>query len=296
MRRVVLAVGAAVLGATWTTPSPADDRHLCLTSAEQGQQLRDDGKYAKAREAFGRCARSSCPALVQSDCEKWLAELEAASPSVVVIAKDDKGADLSAVKVTVDGAVLTTSLDGRPLAVDPGAHEFNFEASGLVPFDEHVVIHAGEKGRSLSVQFRSTNASVPGSSPSAPTGPATPSVPEATNDPGEGWRTAGWISVGVGAVSLIASGVSFGVRQAALDDAQNRCGSGYTGCPPNDAAVSSDSSRGKTASTLVTVFGIVGAVGIAGGLALVFTHPAHPQQARIIVSPSLGGATATWSF
>ena len=47
---------------------------------------------------------------------------------IVPIVTDNTGAALIDVKVKVDGEALTTRLDGRPLAVDPGEHEFAFSA------------------------------------------------------------------------------------------------------------------------------------------------------------------------
>lgn len=290
MRRIVLA--AAAVAFTWAATARADDKHVCVAASERGQQLRDDGKYRSAREAFASCARPVCPALVQSDCVKWLADLEATSPSVVIIAKDDKGNDLTAVSVTVDGAPLATVLDGRPLVVDPGDHKFRYETHGFPAVDAHVVIHVGEKSRPLGVQFGTPVA------PSKPPPTAGGDARAPTSPPPDPTRhTIGWILVGVGAASLVGAGVSFGIRQAALNDAQSLChGPNLTNCPTNDSALESDGSRGQTASTLATVFTIVGAVGVTSGIVLLATRLGQSSQSRLIITPTLGGASAAWRF
>src|SRR5258708_23205514 len=77
----------------------ASEKAECISASDQGQQLRDDGKYTRAREAFARCARESCPVLLRSDCVHWLLDIDQSSASVVVNAKDDKGNDLVDVNV-----------------------------------------------------------------------------------------------------------------------------------------------------------------------------------------------------
>jgi len=302
MRRAAVAIAAVAVSATWIRAADADDKQQCLRTAEQGQQLRDDGKYARAREAFGSCSRSVCPAMVQSDCVKWLRDLEAQSPSVVIMAKDDSGNDLTAVRVTVDGTPLTTTLDGRPLLVDPGAHKFHFEAQGFPPVDDQVVIYAGEKSRAISAQFHKP-APPPNLTPAPPSGetPAPAPAPEPAPPPppesASAWRTIGWAAIGVGAASIVGAAVSFAVRQSALNDAQSLCSSpNFTNCPVGNDALQSDVGRGQTASTLVTVFSIVGGVGIAGGIVLLATTGGRARQSSVIILPTPGGAVGAWRF
>jgi hypothetical protein len=293
MRRVLPAVAVLAAMAGRVTMAQADEKQQCAKASERGQELRDDGKYRSAREAFKSCSRPSCPMLVQSDCIKWLADLDATSPSVVIVAKDGKGSDVTAVTVAVDGAPLTTALDGRPLLVDPGEHEFRYEARGFPAQNARIVIHAGEKSRLLTVQFPASEPSAGSPTSVGKTGGDAPvGPPEKSALP-----TIGWISIGVGAAMFVGAGVSYAVRQSALNDAQSLCaGPNYTRCPPNNPQLESDQTRGQTASTLVTVFGILGAVGVIGGLVLLTTSQVHASQSRLVIAPTLGGAYAAWLF
>jgi hypothetical protein len=70
--------------------------------------------------------------------------------SVVIRVTDADGSDVVAVRVRVDGALLTDTLDGRAIGVDPGQHVFRFEAGKRV-VNRTIVIREGERGRMLSV-------------------------------------------------------------------------------------------------------------------------------------------------
>jgi hypothetical protein len=47
---------------------------------------------------------------------------------------------------------------------------------------------------------------------------------------------------------------------------------------------------------MVTVLSIVGVVGLTSGIVLLATSYGHTRQARLVVTPTLGGASAAWSF
>lgn len=284
MRGARLALAGIAFAAATSAASGAwaDDKQQCLTASDQGQSLRDEGKYRRAREAFATCSRPVCPPIVQHDCVKWLADLEATSPSVVVNAKDDKGNDLTAVKVTVDGAPLASTLDGRPVLVDPGDHAFRYETDGFPPVEDRVVIHSGEKSRVLTVQFGTPAA--PGGA--SATGGAAPSG-EAPKGGAGGSLSSAWVFAGI---AVVAFGTEAYFGLSGLSDRsnlENGCGKTQT-CNPSDV----DSVRTK-----FTVADIALAVGIvSAGLSVYFflTHRAEPSQsAHVDFTPLPGGGAAT---
>jgi hypothetical protein len=95
----------------------------------------------------------------------------------------------------------------------------------------------------------------------------------------------------VGAAGLVGAGISLGIRQSALGDVNDKC-STHVSCDPS---LQSTVSRGQAASIAFDVLGILGLVGVGSGLALLATS-GHPQQARLVVTPTLGGASAMWTF
>ncbi len=105
----------------------APTKDQCVDAYTRAQDQRRDSKLLDARRSFLLCASESCPRLVRSDCVKSLDELASALPGIVFEAKDGAGQDLSAVTVTMDGALLVDHLDGSAIAVDPGEHTFVFQ-------------------------------------------------------------------------------------------------------------------------------------------------------------------------
>jgi hypothetical protein len=89
--------------------------------------------------------------MVRDDCTKRLDELEQAQPTIVLSVTDARGRDVVAVKVSVDGTLLTDRADGTALNVDPGAREFTFEVAGQDPVKQTIVVREGEKGRNERV-------------------------------------------------------------------------------------------------------------------------------------------------
>ena len=163
--RPLLALSVLAAVALVPAAAHADDREQCITSAEQAQTLRDEGKYRRAREQMLVCARDVCPAAIKSDCGKWLDTLDREAPTVVFGARD-AGKDVTDVKVSMDGVVVAERLDGKPQLVDTGEHTFTFERGGAVK-EEKVLVRAGEKGRAISVTFGAATAA-PAPAPAAP--------------------------------------------------------------------------------------------------------------------------------
>jgi hypothetical protein len=130
-----------------------NEREVCATSAEQAQQLRDEGKYRRAREQMLVCARDVCPGPIKSDCGKWLTELDRDAPTVVFGARDNKGSDVVDVKVSMDGARIQERLDGKPMLVDSGEHTFKFESKDGAVKEERVLVRAAEKARPIIATF-----------------------------------------------------------------------------------------------------------------------------------------------
>ena len=144
----------------------ADEREQCASAADQAQQLRDEGKYRRAREQLIICARDACPAPIKRDCLEWLSQIESTAPTVVFGAKEGTK-DLSDVKVSVDGVAVTDSLDGKPVQMDLGKHTVKFEYRGQTK-EEDIIVGAGQKNRNVTMTFTRRGAR----GPHGPGGPA----------------------------------------------------------------------------------------------------------------------------
>jgi hypothetical protein len=225
-----------------------------------------------------------------------LLDLDQSSATVVINARDDKGRDLSDVAVTVDGDPLVDKLDGKPVAIDPGAHALRFSAAGFASIEEDVVIHAAEKNRPLHVQFggpsvQSGAAIVApvrrlGTAPSPkPEGPASGS--------GAGGVPVGtWIFGGL-AVAALGSEAYFGV--SGLSQRSSDLAPG--GCAPH----CSPSEKSEIETKFVIADVSLGVAVVSAGLAAFFlfkgssAKPSTPPPVTLDFSPIPGGGAARLS-
>jgi hypothetical protein len=207
----LLGVVLAIVG-TQHPAAAEDERSACATAAESAQALRSEHKLQEARQELLVCAQARCPKLVRTDCLQWLSELERVMPSVVVKASSPLNQELIAVEVWIDGVKVADKLDGLARPVNPGVRHFRFEANGMLPLDQQIVVREGEDRRMLAVQF---TARPPEPSPAAPaTVHTTPVVP--------------YVLAGVGLVAL-GSFTYFGLTGGAeARDLSSGCGANRT--------------------------------------------------------------------
>jgi hypothetical protein len=264
----VLAIDPATPAGAPTPVAPAveapggPDKAACARSAEDGQRLRTQGKLREAREAFAVCAADGCPALIRNDCGGWLAEVQSAVPTVVVraTAAEDPQPELYDVEVEVDGAPLTSRLDGRALPVNPGERRFSFTAAGRRPVTQTVVVRVGEQHRLLAVTL-----------PSDHPLPAPPRPPLATAPRA--------LLIGGGAALAVSAG--FGV--AGWLEARSL----HDRCAPTCAPGEVDGAR-RLLRVADVALG-VGAASLAAAAALIWARPAEPGP-RVAVMPLARGA------
>src|SRR5260370_13256056 len=220
-------VAASLLASVALFPSAgrADDTDACLAAYERSQELRKAGKFRASREELVGCVRATCPSLVKKDCSRWMSELEPATPTVIVNARDPHGKDILAVRVLVDGTVLVERLDGKPHEVDPGQHVFRYEVEGSDPIEEKVVVQVGEKNRVITARFAA---------------PATHSEAPVKSEPSRP-PTAGYALLGVGVAGGAAFAILAALGQHDLDEMRKSPG----GCAPRCDPAQVDAARVK---------------------------------------------------
>jgi hypothetical protein len=143
-----------------------DEKRACATAYERGQQLRNKGSLLASRSALLACAQDRCPDVVRVDCIKWLREVDDATPTFVVRARDPRGGDLADVRVFLDDVLLASRLDGKPLAADPGEHTLRAEHGDAPPIVQHLVVVMGEKNRIVEASFPDATRPMPTAPPS----------------------------------------------------------------------------------------------------------------------------------
>jgi hypothetical protein len=207
------------------------------------------------------------------------------------------------VEVRLNGEVLPSSLLGTALERDPGRYVLEVGGPKVrVPQQRAIVLSAGETQR---VAVRVEVSAPPGEPPASQPPPAAPApaaipVPAAAPEPppasvadrdhgGATLRTVAWVSLGVGAAGVVGAVASFAVRQSALSGIESNCndsGGTWVCDPSKQSTLLSNVNTGRTASTLVNVFGAVGIVGIAGGVVLLTTMHPHDAKTALVVTPT----------
>ena len=131
MRGVVVALAMLVATPAFAAPpKPASanaplSKAACLAAHEEALTLRTDKKPHAAHDKLVICARTECLTIVRKECTDLLESVQ--GPTVVMEATDDKGNSDMAVKVTLDGTVVSEKMTGSAINVEPGEHTFVFE-------------------------------------------------------------------------------------------------------------------------------------------------------------------------
>jgi hypothetical protein len=138
----------------------------CVAHHEDAQLVRRQSKLLAARSALLVCSRASCPPAIRADCVDWLEEVNRSVPSVVVTARE-RGADVTDVRVLIDGELAASRLSGGALEADPGAHQFRFESPRFPAIERAVLMGEGMRNRPIEVEFAPavTAAGPPGTPP-----------------------------------------------------------------------------------------------------------------------------------
>ncbi len=210
-RGVTAAVAIASLSSrTVHAQSKGSAIDVCVKASDDGQVARDEGRLVRARAAFRTCATASCPAIVQSNCARWLESVEAGLPTIVLAARtSNDGALTGDTAVEIDGTHTLDRLTGTPLPVDPGKHVFTFRHDGAVVVVE-TVVNVGEKNRLIVGLFEGA---------AAGTKPRVAATAETPPPTAGGKRPASLIPpLVLGAVGLVGITVFAVVGASALSD------------------------------------------------------------------------------
>jgi hypothetical protein len=182
------------------------------------------GKLVEAHERYGTVAQLSSAlgdAPVQqaakSDALREGAELWPRIPRLTI---EITGARPEDVVVTLDDVVLSRGRLALPLPVNPGQHRVTGRL-GDVRAQVSVTLEEGQRERGVLV-FHAGEHTPP---PSAPVTrlPASASV---AAEPSNGWTTAGWITLAVGAAGLTTGAVTYFVGKSKYDGLPAGCRDG----------------------------------------------------------------------
>jgi hypothetical protein len=276
--RCVAPAAACALAVLLSVPDArADETDACLAASDTGQKERDAGHLIEAQKQLLFCSRDVCPRIVRNDCGKWASDVQERVPTLVFAARDSRGADLAEVGVEVDGAVVTSKLDGRPVPANPGEHHLRFTHEGSAPLEQTVVVREREKGRTIAVEFPAAE---------NPAEEVTTPPPEKSSSP-----VPAFVVGGVGVLAL-GSFAYFGITGS------NDASSLRNSCAPrcSDSSVS-DVRRKLLIADVSLGVGVV-SLAVAGYLLLSRSHheePAHAARLSLDLTPVARGQVAVLS-
>jgi hypothetical protein len=243
-----------------------------------GQCHETFGRYASAVSTY-TLAKAQAEKRGRQDHAKKAEERLRAVEGKVAILTFDKTAvtDVLALRIDVDG----TQTQASELAVDPGTHVIQLEASGY----ENAVVRAlaPATGRS-TVVFPSMKKVA-----SAATMVKPKEEPKVLKNDGKGLSAAPGIIVGSIGLAGIGLGVVTGlVASSALSEAQGICPTYPNNCLPN---ADEPNSRAQTFSTVSTISFIAGGVLLAGGATLFVLSLGN---GKVTAAPTTNGAVFTF--
>jgi hypothetical protein len=228
--RSVLSLLALVTPLLASRSADALDKAACVAASDEGQRLRASSHLLAAREKLIACSDATCPSVVRAACADWLHEVENATPTIVLAVRsrtptcDAAAAETDRVDVTVslDGAPFVARLDGGATPIDPGEHVLRFEAQGVEPREERIVVREGEKSRSVRVVLAGRAPECPRAS----TPPQPNTISRAMEPQRPGPPTGAYVATGVAAVSFAVFGVFAVLGDSLYHDRLHQCGPG----------------------------------------------------------------------
>jgi tetratricopeptide (TPR) repeat protein len=195
-------------------------------------------------------------------------------------------------EIARDGARIGEAQRGVPIPADQGEHTVAATAPGYVPWQTVIAVKGEGTTTTVNVPALAREATLVSAPVVAP--PPPPEVaPIESSSSGLGTqRTLALVAGGVGVVGLGVGTVFAFKSMSNHDEAEKYC-QGIDCTDPRGVSAGNDA---YAAGNVATVAMLVGAAGIAGGLALWFTapNPARGAEARIMVSPTSVGVRGAW--
>jgi hypothetical protein len=204
------------------------------------------------------------------DCVKWLEEVESRIPSVVFVAKDASGAEMSDATVSVGTTTLTRELDGKAIETNPGVQTFVFTFPSGQRIAQKAIVKEGEKAQRVTVTLAASAVSPTRSAASPSPSPSRASSAMFDFDT----RPAAFAVGGAGVLGLAVGGI-FGLKAIGAKSDAN-CTNDF--CDPQHLA------DARSAATVSTIGFIAGAALIAGGAALFFLGPKRTEPRTVGVA------------
>jgi hypothetical protein len=258
--------------------SSAQVRFNIATCEEKlGDYVRAMGSY---RFALTEATRSNTKHIEEA-VTKALADLEPRIPMLLV----KRGEGAAVAEVTLDGRALANPSIGVEFQVNPGPHAIKATAPDREPLTVEITL-ADRDHKVVEIVLKPHAVKVAPVVVAPIVEEPPPPPPSRVNRP---MLYGGIAAGGAGVVSLVVSGVFFGMRQSAISQLNGECGAGGQHCPGTAQATYSGGQKDATISA--ATFGVgLAALAVGGTLIVLATRNKTPQPAAgFMVTPGGGG-------
>jgi hypothetical protein len=283
-------------------PAPSVGLWSARSLVKQGKLVEGSERYQQTLRLTVSGIDASVQKQSQVDAANELKALGGRIPSIIV---QLDGAEPSQVVVSIDGARVPPELVGEKRPTDPGSHK----VEGLRGQDHVELAIDLREGEAKSAVLRFSPVEAPPASVGAPPAPGPvppPSPPPAGwQQPGQpasypvppqtspetpaahhgSTRTLAFVSLGVGGVALIATGVTGLLALGKKSDLDNDKNCQNFHCLPSESSMVDSYNSLRTISTVSFVLGV--ALGATGAILLATSGPSEPR-----VSLRVGPASA----
>ncbi|WP_434043319.1 MULTISPECIES: PEGA domain-containing protein [Sorangium] len=207
----------------------------------------------------------------RAEVEASIGRLRARIPKLVIV----RGKGAGSAAMALDGIALGGTSIGVEVPLDPGPHALTAKAPNYKLFQETVELKEGGVTR-VEVTLEALPQELLIRAGALPEKPPSKVVP--------------YVIGGVGAASLIGSGVLFVLRQGALADLEDACGPGGKSCPSSMASRYDDLKFYHYGAQVALGVGVA-AVGTATAILLLQRKkPKEPEKTSLELVPVAGGS------
>ena len=123
---------------------------VCTAAFEKAKETARDSQLRASSEWFAVCARPGCSRALRQKCAAVQPRVAALLASVVPAVSGAPASGDGDVVVRMDGAILTSSLDGTAILIDPGQHQFTFAKDGEIFANRSLTVERGQRNLLVS--------------------------------------------------------------------------------------------------------------------------------------------------
>jgi hypothetical protein len=257
--------------------APTHLLYMARARAKLGENLQAHKLYV---DMLAEKVPNYAPAAFHKAQEAARSEIDSLAPKVARLRVTVVGNAAAGSRVTLDGNLVPTERLAFAIAVTPGEHNVEANASGLAPVAQTVNAAVGsEQPVELALNRAASPAATAGGEP-APAGPA---ATGGSDQSGGGSMVPAVIAFGLGGAALAAGAITGAMTLSKASDIKGECTNDV--CPLEQEA---EADSAKPLGNISTVMFVVGGVAVGAGVVLLLTVGGDDDAQAKAPAPQLG--------